>query len=98
MAAVNISGQVGFEMHNNIIISTRGGVAVSEKNCIGSEYRNNTIKGNFNTGIEAINADGVSVEANHIDIKDPKLPKKMGRNEKCYCGSGLKFKRCHGRF
>ena len=24
-------------------------------------------------------------------------PRKMGRNERCWCGSGLKFKRCHGR-
>jgi uncharacterized protein YchJ len=23
-------------------------------------------------------------------------PRKMGRNERCYCGSGKKFKRCHG--
>ncbi|EFL6501581.1 hypothetical protein AAS75_004049, partial [Escherichia coli] len=22
--------------------------------------------------------------------------KKMGRNEPCYCGSGKKFKKCHG--
>jgi SEC-C motif len=27
----------------------------------------------------------------------PVLPRKMGRNERCYCGSGRKFKRCHGR-
>jgi len=26
----------------------------------------------------------------------PVLPRKMGRNERCYCGSGKKFKRCHG--
>jgi hypothetical protein len=26
-----------------------------------------------------------------------RLTKKIGRNEPCYCGSGLKFKRCHGR-
>lgn len=26
----------------------------------------------------------------------PALPRKMGRNERCYCGSGEKFKRCHG--
>ena len=24
-------------------------------------------------------------------------PRKMGRNERCWCGSGLKFKKCHGR-
>lgn len=24
------------------------------------------------------------------------MPKKIGRNEKCPCGSGLKYKFCHG--
>jgi preprotein translocase subunit SecA len=27
----------------------------------------------------------------------PKPRRKIGRNEPCYCGSGKKFKRCHGR-
>jgi hypothetical protein len=27
----------------------------------------------------------------------PKPRKKIGRNETCWCGSGTKFKRCHGR-
>ena len=22
---------------------------------------------------------------------------KLGRNDPCYCGSGLKYKKCHGR-
>ena len=26
-----------------------------------------------------------------------KGPKKIGRNELCPCGSGKKYKRCHGR-
>ena len=26
-----------------------------------------------------------------------KWPKKIGRNELCPCGSGKKYKRCHGR-
>ena len=25
------------------------------------------------------------------------LGEKPGRNERCHCGSGLKFKRCHGK-
>jgi hypothetical protein len=29
--------------------------------------------------------------------KPPVLPRKIGRNEPCYCGSGKKYKRCHGR-
>jgi hypothetical protein len=28
--------------------------------------------------------------------KPPVLPRKIGRNEPCYCGSGKKYKRCHG--
>jgi uncharacterized protein len=24
-------------------------------------------------------------------------PLKLGRNDPCFCGSGLKFKRCHGK-
>ena len=27
----------------------------------------------------------------------PSPPRKMGRNERCYCGSGKKFKSCHGK-
>lgn len=26
-----------------------------------------------------------------------KAPRKVGRNEPCWCGSGKKYKRCHGR-
>ena len=25
-------------------------------------------------------------------------PRKVGRNERCPCGSGKKYKRCHGRY
>ena len=31
------------------------------------------------------------------EIKENKSEKKVGRNEKCPCGSGKKFKHCHGR-
>ena len=29
-------------------------------------------------------------------ISTEKLRRKIGRNEKCHCGSGKKFKHCHG--
>jgi preprotein translocase subunit SecA len=35
-------------------------------------------------------------ENNQQEIKDIKSEKKVGRNEKCPCGSGKKFKHCHG--
>ena len=31
------------------------------------------------------------VETRHVDEKD-----KVGRNDPCWCGSGKKFKKCHG--
>lgn len=30
------------------------------------------------------------------DIRQPIKVVKRGRNDKCYCGSGRKFKKCHG--
>ncbi len=35
-------------------------------------------------------------ENNKEEIEERKLEKKVGRNEKCPCGSGKKFKHCHG--
>jgi len=35
-------------------------------------------------------------ENNQEEIKNTKPEKKVGRNEKCPCGSGKKFKHCHG--
>jgi preprotein translocase subunit SecA len=46
----------------------------------------------------AVGADGADelaalpeVETRHVDEKD-----KIGRNDPCWCGSGKKFKKCHG--
>jgi len=37
-------------------------------------------------------------ETNHLDgILITDINRKIGRNEKCYCGSNKKFKKCHGR-
>jgi hypothetical protein len=31
------------------------------------------------------------------DATPPTKPKKLGRNDPCHCGSGIKYKKCHGR-
>ncbi|MCP4401195.1 MAG: hypothetical protein GY801_28345, partial [bacterium] len=28
---------------------------------------------------------------------EPRYTRKTGRNERCPCGSGIKYKKCHGR-
>ena len=35
-------------------------------------------------------------EIDQQEKKENKSEKKVGRNEKCPCGSGKKFKHCHG--
>ena len=40
------------------------------------------------------NGDGAVEEVVQVPVRVDKTP---GRNEPCYCGSGKKFKLCHGR-
>ena len=46
----------------------------------------------------ARNAGAAMSSAAGRDPKDPATWGKVGRNESCPCGSGKKFKHCHGRF
>jgi len=50
---------------------------------------------------EAGAAEGQSAEqdAEKADVKQPyqREQRKIGRNEPCYCGSGKKYKQCHGK-
>jgi preprotein translocase subunit SecA len=42
-----------------------------------------------------------AVEAVPVEARDPNDPNswgRVGRNEVCPCGSGKKYKHCHGRF
>jgi preprotein translocase subunit SecA len=47
-------------------------------------------------GFSAATAETVPVEAR--DPNDPETWGRVGRNEVCPCGSGKKYKHCHGRF
>ncbi len=46
----------------------------------------------------AIAADGGRTPARERVAKDPTTWGKVGRNEPCPCGSGKKYKHCHGRY
>jgi preprotein translocase subunit SecA len=54
-----------------------------------------------NTGEDALafaNASLVPAPTANRDPKNPASWGKVGRNEDCPCGSGKKFKHCHGRY
>lgn len=44
-----------------------------------------------------LNADGVMKILEESDRRGGQAAMKPGRNEPCFCGSGVKYKKCHGR-
>ena len=59
------------------------------------KIKNDLIKFLFNLNIIVSNKE--LKETNKEKIQEDNLGKKVGRNEKCPCGSGKKFKHCHGK-
>ena len=59
------------------------------------KIKNDLIKFLFNLNIIVSNKE--SKETNKEKIQENNLGKKVGRNEKCPCGSGKKYKQCHGK-
>jgi len=42
-------------------------------------------------------ADDINMESIAYDLRTELIPmSKLGRNDPCHCGSGKKYKRCHG--
>ena len=58
------------------------------------KIKNDLIKFLLNLNIVVSNEE--TNEIKQEEIKNNKSEKKVGRNEKCPCGSGKKFKHCHG--
>jgi preprotein translocase subunit SecA len=52
-------------------------------------------------GAETLARAGITAGAAQAAMRNPNDPTswgKVGRNESCPCGSGKKYKHCHGRF
>ena len=58
------------------------------------KIKNDLIKFLLNLNIVVSNEE--KSDNNSEEIIEKKSLKKVGRNEKCPCGSGKKFKHCHG--
>jgi preprotein translocase subunit SecA len=61
-----------------------------------SKIKNDLIKFLLNLNI-VVSSDDKNKKKENEEIFENKSDKKVGRNEKCPCGSGKKFKHCHGR-
>ena len=60
------------------------------------KIKNDLIKFLFNLNI--VVSSEAPVEKKNNEALNNKTEKKVGRNEKCPCGSGKKFKHCHGKY
>jgi uncharacterized protein YecA (UPF0149 family) len=49
------------------------------------------------TAPEPAKATGVMPMPTHSHSASPVTVDKIGRNDPCYCGSGKKYKKCHGK-
>ena len=64
------------------------------RNLVTSYIKNDLIKFLLNLNIVVSNEDqNKEIKKESVEKKEEK---KVGRNEKCPCGSGKKFKHCHG--
>lgn len=54
---------------------------------------------NVNNVINYYNINHINNEIESTDstINTPVEKRKIGRNDKCFCGSGVKYKKCHGK-
>ena len=59
------------------------------------DFKNDLIK--FLLNLNIVISSEEKNENKNEELKENKSEKKVGRNEKCPCGSGKKFKHCHGR-
>ncbi len=101
----NMDGEVNREIvsflsHSSIPVEQRNSDQIRE----GREQKTDMSKMQANK--EAIEARGEDYAANENDYYDPssnvkqapvKVAPKVGRNDLCPCGSGKKFKNCHGK-
>lgn len=91
---------VGFLTHAGIPFEQQQSAPIRE----GREQKTDMSKMNINK--DQVDAAGQDYAANQNDYYDPSAPAKqepvkvepkIGRNDPCPCGSGKKFKQCHGR-
>ena len=91
---------VGFLSHATIPTEENNAGKIKE----GKERKTDMSKMNINKA--QIDANGQDYAANQHDYYDPSAPikqeplraeTKTGRNDPCPCGSGKKFKQCHGK-
>jgi preprotein translocase subunit SecA len=104
--AFNLFSQMNGEVNKNIVsFLAHANIAVEQEGPVREGRTEKTDMSKMRANKEAIENAGQDYAANENDYYDPtpvkqepiKVGPKVGRNDPCPCGSGKKFKNCHGR-
>jgi preprotein translocase subunit SecA len=104
--AFNLFSQMNGEVNKNIVsFLSHANIAVEEQGPVREGRQEKTDLSNLRANKEEIDNAGQDYGANENDYYDPspvkqepiKVGPKIGRNDPCPCGSGKKFKNCHGK-
>ena len=100
---LNLVNPIVVEKKNGFILNGEGCLSVPDKKVNTKRYKEIVVKDDLHpaglvlTDMAAI----VSLhECDHLEsilITDRDLSSQPGRNDPCFCGSGKKFKKCHGK-
>ncbi|MFZ8865228.1 MAG: preprotein translocase subunit SecA [Rickettsiales bacterium] len=93
---------------NNLVVTTIKRIAHAQISANSAEFINNQLNiepenmVKHKTNLNNLNQNSVKTVNNKVHLKDrdPNDPEswgKVGRNEPCPCGSGKKYKHCHGK-
>jgi len=104
--AFNLFSQMNGEVNKSIVsFLCHANIAVEQEGPVREGRQEKTDLSNLRANKEEIDNAGQDYAANENDYYDPspvkqepiKVGPKVGRNDPCPCGSGKKFKNCHGR-
>ena len=106
MEAFDLFKKMDAEVNKDIVqFLCHAGIPLAEGDELKEGRQQKTDMSRMSANKEAVDAAGQDFGANENDYYDPspvkqepvKVGPKIGRNDPCPCGSGKKFKACHGR-
>lgn len=62
----------------------------------GNVFTNARAEGEFEVAIDIVNSSGNSFHNTYLDVKGNQDNAGISRNQKCPCGSGIRYRKCHG--
>jgi peptide deformylase len=101
---IRVANPMLITAYQSMVDSTEGCLSVPDVQCLVRRYAEIVVKDDLGGELDLTGMDSIiwQHETDHLDgilmtAAGIVIPKNIGRNDKCYCGSGKKYKTCHGK-